>query len=126
MPEFVETNKISWNDYTTKFLTEKKLKEFLLKEAIPCLSCRFKEPRIFYTSIIQKLSNIEEIKKFKMIYTHLVHPSMCNYLSKEELIKFYKINKENILAEGSVTLIEAQIDKAGNKPIIRWMITKDD
>lgn len=126
MPEFIETNKISWNNYTTKFLTEKKLKDFLLKEAIPCLSCRFKEPQAFYTSIIQKLPNIEGIKKFKMIYTHLVHPSMYNYLSKEELIKIYKINKKDLLAEGSVTLIESQIDKAGNKPIIRWMIVKDD
>lgn len=120
--EFIETNKIDWKDYSTTFLTEKTLKEFLMSEAIPCLSCRFKNPEEFYENILFKIPETKGHKNFKMIYSHLVEYYPHNFLSKEELAKVHQISEEQILAEGSVKLMDTS---KNNPPLVRWMIVKE-
>ena len=125
MTELIQTNILLWNDYETEILTEKNLKNFLMKEAIPCLSCRFKEPEHFYKNILFKIlkdKKNKSPKKFKMIYSHLVQFYPHDYLTKEELIEKHHITENSILAEGSVTLHDTSLK---NKPLVRWLITID-
>jgi hypothetical protein len=121
MTNLIHTNTIEWKDYKTEFYTEKKLKEFLLKESIPCLSCRFKEPQEFYESLIFKIPEGKNHKNYKMIYSHLIKNPEKNLLNKSELEKKYSINKQNILIEGSVTPHDIS---SKNKPTIKWIIIK--
>lgn len=122
MIELIKTNEINWQNYKTEFLTEKNLKEFLMTEAIPCLSCRFKEPQDFYKSIIFKLQKGKEHKNYKMIYSHLVQYYPHDYLDKIELAKKYSIKEKDILAEGSVKLMDTALKEA---PMVRWLIVKN-
>lgn len=122
MKELIKTNEINWNDYSTTFFTEKNLKNFLMTESIPCLSCRFKDPEEFYEQIIFKIPQTKEHKKFKMIYSHLVEYYPHNFLSKKELAQKHSINEKNIIAEGSVKLMDTSKEEP---PLVRWMIIID-
>ena len=122
MEELIETNKLNWNGYETIFLTEKQLKEFLMSEAIPSLSARFKEPSEFYEKILFQIPEAKEHKKFKMIYSHLVEYYPHNYLEKKELAEKHSIQEKNIIAEGSVKLMDTSKE---NPPLVRWLIVKN-
>ncbi|MDA3837118.1 MAG: hypothetical protein PF542_05850 [Nanoarchaeota archaeon] len=121
MSNLVQTNEINWKDYKTEFLTGKTLKNFLMSETIPCLSCRFKTPEDFYESIIFKLPGGKEHKDYKMIYSHLVQFYPHDYLEKNELAKKHNIKEEDIIAEGSVKLMDTSLEQ---DPLVRWMIIK--
>jgi hypothetical protein len=122
MTELINTNEISWNDYKVEFLTGKDLKDFLMSEAIPCLSCRFKNPEEFFENIIFKIPGGEDHKLYKMIYSHLVLEPSTGFLNKTELAEKHSINEEHILAEGSVTLYDTSLE---TKPLVRWLIVKN-
>jgi hypothetical protein len=57
-----------------------------------------------------------------MIYSHLVLKLPDDFKTKKELAKIHKIKEEDILAEGSVTLMDVSLE---TKPLVRWMIIKD-
>jgi len=122
MSELKHTNTIEFNDYKTEFYTEKALADFLVAEAIPCLSCRFKNPEDFYESIIFKLPEGKDHKKYKMIYSHLIQFYPHDYLNLDELTQKHNLNKEDIIAEGSVKLMDTSLEEA---PMVRWLIVKD-
>jgi len=122
MTTLKHTNTIEFEDYKTEFLTEKTLNEFLMAESIPCLSSRFKTPEDFYDSIIFKLPNGKEHKNYKMIYSHLVQFYPHDYLDKTELAQKHNLNEENVIAEGSVKLMDTSLEEP---PMVRWLIVKD-
>ena len=105
MIELIHTNTLEWKDYSTEFFTEKKLKEFLLSESIPCLSCRFKTPEDFYENIIFKIPSTEGIKKFKM-----------NYINENDLLE-----NKNIISQGFLTMMDTS---QKNPPRIKWLLEK--
>lgn len=117
----INTNILEYEDYKTEFFIEKSLREFLLSEGISCFSSRFKEPKDFYENILFKISESEEHKNFKMIYSHLVEFYPHNYLDKKELAKKHSINENDVIAEGSVKLLDTVHE---NPPLVRWMIVK--
>lgn len=123
MTDLVQTNSLIWKEYETEILTEKILKDFLMSESIPCLSSRFKNPEEFYENLLFKIPGIENHKKFKMIYSHLVEFYPHNYLDKAELEKKHNITEEKILAEGSVKLLDTSLE---NAPMVRWLIIKSE
>jgi hypothetical protein len=125
MKEFILSNTLEHNNFITDIFTEKKLKEFLTKEGIPCLSSRFLNHEDFYNKILFQIPETEKHKNYKMIYTHLIDPIHYNYLEKKELLKELKIKEEKLVAEGSVTLIDATADEKGRKPFVRWIIIKN-
>lgn len=120
--ELINTNTINWNNYTTEILTEKTLKEFLMSEAIPCLSSRFKDPEEFYENILFKIPETKTHNNYKFIYSHLVEFYPHNYLEKEELAKRHNIEVNSIIAEGSVRLLDTTKD---TPPMVRWLIVKN-
>jgi hypothetical protein len=124
MKEFILSNTLEHEGFVTDVFTEKKLKEFLLKEGISCLTSRFKNHEDFYEKIIFQIPETKNHKNYKMFYTHLIDPIIYNYLTKEELLKELKIKEEKLIAEGSVTLIDATPDEKGRKPFVRWIIIK--
>ncbi|NCN86496.1 hypothetical protein GW932_01575 [archaeon] len=121
MVELIQTNILEYEDYKTEILTEKLLRDFLLTEAISCMSSRFKDPRDFYENILFKIPETKDYKNFKMIYSHLVEFYPHNYLTKKELSEMHNINEQDILAEGSVKLMDTEHK---NPPLVRWMIVK--
>lgn len=107
MIELIHTNTLEFGDYKTEFYTEKELKEFLIKESIPCLSCRFKNPEDFYENILSKIPDFNKHKKFKMIY-----------INKNTKLEY---SPENVLATGNLTIMDTQNEEP---PIIKWIILK--
>jgi hypothetical protein len=122
MEELIQTNILEHEDFKTEVLTEKKLKEFLMSESIPCLSSRFQKPKEFYEKILFQIPEAKNHKNYKMIYSHLILKLPDDFKTKEELAKIHKVEEKNILAEGSVTLIDVSLE---TKPMVRWMIIKD-
>lgn len=122
MKELIQTNTLEYKDYKTEVLTEKKLKEFLMSESISCLSSRFQKPEEFYEKILFQIPEAKNHKNYKMIYSHLVLKLPDDFKTKKELAKMHKIKEENIIAEGSVTLIDVSLE---TKPLVRWMIVKN-
>ena len=122
MTELILTNTLKHEDYKTEILTEKKLKEFLMSEAIPCLSSRFQNPEDFYNKIIFQIPETKEYKNYKMIYSHLILKLPDDFKTKQELAQIHNIKENNILAEGSVTLMNTSLQ---TKPQVRWLIVKN-
>lgn len=125
MKEFILSNTLKHENYITDIFTEKKLKEFLLKEGIGCLTSRFKDHEDFYEKIIFQIPKTKIHKNYKLFYTHLIDPIIYNYKTKEELLEELKIEPEKLIAEGSVTLMDATPDEKGRKPFVRWIIIKN-
>jgi hypothetical protein len=100
MEELIETNRLIWNGYETEFLTEKELHE----------------------NILFQIPETKEHKNYKMIYSHLVEFYPHNYLEKSELAKKHSIDEKDIIAEGSVKLMDTSRQ---NPPLVRWLIVKD-
>lgn len=119
----IQTNEINYENKKTIFLTEKSLHEFLMSEAIPCLSSRFKDPQNFYDTIINKLPNAQDKTNFKFIYSHLIQFYPHDYLDKSELAQKHSLDEEDILAEGSVKLMDTSLDES---PMVRWLIVSDN
>lgn len=109
MSNLIHTNTFEYENYKTEFYTEEKLHLFLLSQAIPCLSSRFKSSKDFYGSFISKIPTAKEIKNLKMIYT--------NQTSK-------LTNQKNTIATGTVTIVDTVPDKKGNHPKVNWILTK--
>lgn len=122
MTTLIPTNTLEFEEYTTDFFTEKVLKDYLIKEAIPCLSCRFKDPKEFYENILFKIPKGKEYKDYFFIYSHLVKFYPHDYLSKKELAKKHDFEEHEIIAEGSVKLMDTAEE---NAPLVRWMIVKN-
>jgi hypothetical protein len=93
-----------------------------MSESIPCLSSRFQKPEEFYEKILFQIPKAKNHKNYKMIYSHLVLKLPDDFKTKKELAKIHKIKEEDILAEGSVTLMDVSLE---TKPLVRWMIIKD-
>lgn len=125
MKEFILSNTLRYKSFITDIFTEKKLKEFLMKEGIPCLTSRFKDHEDFYNKILFQIPEAEKHKNYKMFYTHLIDPIHYNYGTKEELLEELNLEKDKLIAEGSVTLITASPDEKGRKPLVRWIIIKN-
>lgn len=121
MVTLIPTNTISWGNYSTDILTEKTLKEFLMSEAIPCLSSRFKNPEEFYQNILFKIPETKNHNNYKFIYSHLIEYYPHNYLEKEKLAKKYNLEINSIIAEGSVRLMDTS---KNTPPMVRWLIVK--
>ncbi len=122
MEKLILTNTLKHEDYQTDVLTGEKLKEFLMSESISCLSSRFQNPKKFYEKILFKIPEAEKHKNFKIIYSHLILKLPDDFKTKEELAKIHNIEEKNILAEGSVTLLDTSIE---SKPQVRWLIVKN-
>jgi len=93
-----------------------------MSELIPCLSSRYEKPKEFYEKILFQIPESKNHKNYQMIYSHLVLKLPDDFKTKEELAKIHKIKEKNILAEGSVTLIDVSLE---TKPLVRWMIVKN-
>ena len=122
MVNLIQTNTLEHEDYKTEFLTEENLRKFLLSESIPCLSSRFQDSKDFYEKIIHQIPKTENHKLFKMIYSHLILKLPEDFKSKEELAVMHNVNIKDILAEGSVTLMDTSLEA---KPQVRWVIVKN-
>lgn len=122
MTEFIPTKTLVFENYKTEFFTEKNLKEFLMSESISCLSSRFRDSRNFYESILFKIPGTKKHKNYKMIYSHLILKLPEDFKTKKELAKIHKINEKEIIAEGSVALLDTSLEI---KPQVRWLIIKN-
>jgi predicted patatin/cPLA2 family phospholipase len=122
MKNLILTNTLKYKNYKTEVLTEKKLKEFLMSESIPCLSSRFQKPEEFYERILFQIPKTKKYKKYKMIYSHLILKLPDDFKTKTELAKMHNIPEEKIIAEGSITLMDVSLEI---KPQVRWLIMKE-
>ena len=122
MTELILTNTLEHNDYKTEIYTEKNLKEFLMSESITCLSSRFQNPEDFYIKIIFQIPETTNHKNYKMIYSHLILKLPDDFKTKQEVSKIHGIEENNIIAEGSVTLMDTSLQ---TKPQVRWLIVKN-
>ena len=122
MTELILTNTLEHNDYKTEIYTEKNLKESLMSESITCLSSRFQNPEDFYIKIIFQIPETTNHKNYKMIYSHLILKLPDDFKTKQELSKIHGIEENNIIAEGSVTLMDTSLQ---TKPQVRWLIVKN-
>lgn len=113
MEKLIHTNTIEYNNYKTEFFTEEKLHLFLISQAIPCLSSRFKDEKSFYDSFISKIPKAKNIKNLKMIYTGLENNAKI------------KTEEKNIIAKGHVTIVDTIPDEKGNHPKVNWILKKD-
>ncbi|MCK4647570.1 hypothetical protein KAT24_01415 [Candidatus Pacearchaeota archaeon] len=113
-------DRLEYKNFQTIVKLTKEVEGFLLKNNIDLkLSSRIPSAQYWYENNLFPLNRLKDkdIKNFELIYCGIIERPE-EYESLENIMKKFKLTKEDVVFDGSVTLLELK------DTFVRWILIK--
>jgi hypothetical protein len=111
-------DKLEYKNFQTIVKLTKEVEKFLLKNNIDLrLSSRIPNSQYWYENLLFEHLKGKKHNKFELIYCGIIEKPE-EYESLESIMKRLKLTKEDVVFDGSVTLLELK------DTFVRWIVVK--